>query len=260
DRLMTDWTSPIYAFFEPTPEIEYHDNRRCHVFKCAVRGCKHKVRQYLDKKDAKYTGNMRKHVKSCWGEAALQMAMEHRDTAAAQDGVVKDLLETGTIKSSFERKGKGKVTYSHRQHTHTETRAEIVRWVSESLRPFETVNDRGFQNLMKTGRPEYYIPSPSTVARDVKQVFVKTCEQIARMLQNYDGKLNFGTDAWTSPNHRAYVAISVHLEHEGQPFSMILDIVEVAKVHKYTRPKFKHMLTYCSLTVAQILQMHLQIF
>jgi hypothetical protein len=42
--------------------------------------------------------------------------------------------------------------------------------------------------------------------------------------------LNFTTDAWTSPNHRAYVAVSVHLEHEGQPLSMILDIVEVSKV------------------------------
>ncbi|KAG2034882.1 hypothetical protein BDR03DRAFT_935082 [Suillus americanus] len=232
---MKDWTSPIYAFFEPTPEIKYHDNRCCHVFKCAAWGCKHKVWRYLNKKDAKSTGNIK---------AALQMAMEHRDTAAARDGVVKDLLETGTIKSSFEQK---------------ETRAEIVHWVLESLRPFKTVNDRRFQNLMKTGCPEYYIPSPSTVARDVKQVFVKTCERIAQMLQNYDGELNFGTDAWTSPNHRAYIAISMHLEHEGQPFSMILDIVEVAKVHKYTHPKFEHMLTYCSLTVVQILQMHLQI-
>jgi hypothetical protein len=119
---MKDWTSPIYAFFEPTPGIEYHDGRRCHVFKCTARGCKHHVRRYLDKKDAKSTGNMHKHVKSCWGEAALQAAMECRNTAAARDGVVKSLLDTGSIQKSFDRKGKGKVVYSHRQHTRTETR------------------------------------------------------------------------------------------------------------------------------------------
>jgi hypothetical protein len=62
-------------------------------------------------------------------------------------------------------------------------RAEIVRWVSESLRPFKIVEDRGFQSLMKTGRPEYYIPSASTVSRDVKLVFAKTRERIAKMLQ-----------------------------------------------------------------------------
>jgi hypothetical protein len=43
--------------------------------------------------------------------------------------------------------------------------------------------------------------------------------------------LNFATDAWTSPNQRAYVAITVHFEHKGEPISMLLDIVEVAKSH-----------------------------
>jgi hypothetical protein len=36
---------------------------------------------------------------------------------------------------------------------------------------------------MKTGRPEYYIPSASTVSRDVKQVFTKVRGRIAKMLQ-----------------------------------------------------------------------------
>ena len=39
------------------------------------------------------------------------------------------------------------------------------------------------------------------------------------------------TDAWTSPNQRAYIAITVHLEHKGEPVSLLLDIVEVAKSH-----------------------------
>ena len=49
--------------------------------------------------------------------------------------------------------------------------------------------------------------------------------------KEYDGRLSFATDAWTSPNQRAFVAITVHLEHEGEPISMLLDIVEVAKSH-----------------------------
>ena len=62
-------------------------------------------------------------------------------------------------------------------------RAEIVCWISESLRPFKIVEDRGFQCLMKTGCPEYYIPSASTVSRDVKLVFARTRERIAKLLQ-----------------------------------------------------------------------------
>jgi hypothetical protein len=51
--------------------------------------------------------------------------------------------------------------------------------------------------------------------------------------QEYDGQLNFATDAWTSPNHKAFVAVSVHLEHKGEPLAMILDMVEVAEARKY---------------------------
>ncbi|GLB45805.1 hypothetical protein LshimejAT787_3000140 [Lyophyllum shimeji] len=51
------------------------------------------------------------------------------------------------------------------------------------------------------------------------------------MLRKYEGELNFATDAWTSPNHKAYVAVTVHLEHDGVPITMLLDVVEVAESH-----------------------------
>ena len=43
--------------------------------------------------------------------------------------------------------------------------------------------------------------------------------------------MSFATDAWTSPNQRAYVVITVHLEQKGEPISLLLDIVEVAQSH-----------------------------
>ncbi|KDQ56489.1 hypothetical protein JAAARDRAFT_132649 [Jaapia argillacea MUCL 33604] len=119
---------------------------------------------------------------------------------------VKTFRESGSIKVSFERKGGGKITYSHRQHTKSET------------------------NLMKTGRPEHYLPSQSTVSRDVRLVFVNCRRRIAMMLKMYKGRLSFATDAWTAPNHKPFVAVSAHLEHEGKPLSFILDIIEVASV------------------------------
>ena len=51
------------------------------------------------------------------------------------------------------------------------------------------------------------------------------------MLQEYEGQLNFATDAWTSPNHKAFVVFTVHFAHEGVPVSMLLNLVEVAKSH-----------------------------
>jgi hypothetical protein len=122
-----------------------------------------------------------------------------KDVHAAREALGKMNLANGSITDAFKRVAIGKVTYSHRQHTTTEARwapssqprkwlillhsAEIVRWVAENKRPFKIVNDRGFQSLMKTGRPGYHIPSAETVSHDVKRVFVEVSKRIAEMLK-----------------------------------------------------------------------------
>ncbi len=47
--------------------------------------------------------------------------------------------------------------------------------------------------------------------------------------QEYDGALSFGTDLWTSPNNKTYVAVTVHFKRNSEPMCLLLDIVEVAK-------------------------------
>lgn len=105
------------------------------------------------------------------------------------------------ILGSLKRSGKGKISYSYRQHTRTETRyvsfiegtvylvvsnilscAEMGR-LTEGLCPSDKVKDKGFKRLMKTGRPNYWIRSPSAVSRDVNNVPSKTRNHIAKLLQ-----------------------------------------------------------------------------
>ncbi|PPQ84663.1 hypothetical protein CVT26_004180 [Gymnopilus dilepis] len=236
--MMKSWKSPVYSFFAPVPKIEYINDRRkgverkAHTFKCWKTGCKFTCHRYLDSKtDRTSTSNLSRHAKTCWKDAAFKAAMGCKTIGEARTKVLEPFNVQGTLDLAFEVQGKGKVTYMARNHTKTEIKAEIVRWLSESVRPFKTVEDRGFKCLMKTGRPELYLPSASTVSRDVKLVFARTRERIAKMLQEYNGRLNFATDAWTSPNHRTYVAVTVHMELNGEMISMVLDVVEVAESH-----------------------------
>jgi len=122
-------------------------------------------------------------MKKCWGDEIITLADKAKTAKEVRDTAITGYLNPQSITAAFERKGKGKVTYSCRQHTRTESKAEIVRWVCESIRPFDIVKDRGFQSLMKTRQPEYYIPSRTTVSRDVKQVFVNVRKRIAKMLK-----------------------------------------------------------------------------
>ena len=118
----------MYAFFKPIPSIVYINDRRVHVFECSAARCMGKgngrlVRRYLDTGDAKSTSNLRKHVKICWGEDVMAEADKTKDVHAARDAVSKMKLGNGSIMEAFEHvANKGRMTYSHRQHTTTESR------------------------------------------------------------------------------------------------------------------------------------------
>jgi hypothetical protein len=120
--LKKDWKAPIYAFFKPIPNIGHENGRRYHEFICAAHGCLKKIRRFLDKKDAKSTGNMRKHVKLCWGADAIDAADGTKNATEAHNTVIKPLTRDGSISAVFKRIGMEKVTYSHRQHTKVETK------------------------------------------------------------------------------------------------------------------------------------------
>ncbi|KDQ54145.1 hypothetical protein JAAARDRAFT_136038, partial [Jaapia argillacea MUCL 33604] len=216
EQLQKSWNSLIYAFFKPTPEVSYMNQWQCHKFACMAKGCKHRVQCFLDKGDAGSTRNMIKHVKSCWGEEVYKQVTKIKNLKDTQE-LVKTYQELGSIDAAFKKQGGGKICYSHQQHTRTETK------------------DCGFKSLMKTGRLEYYLPSRSTISRDVCLVFANCQQQMAKMMREYKGQLSFATDAWTSPNHKAFVAVSVHLEHSGKLLCIILDIVEVAAVSAFRK-------------------------
>lgn len=65
---------------------------------------------------------MRKHARICWGEETVAAADRTKDVEIARDVLGKKGLKDGSLTAAFERKGKGKVTFSHRQHTRTESR------------------------------------------------------------------------------------------------------------------------------------------
>ncbi|KAJ7697116.1 hypothetical protein B0H16DRAFT_1220698, partial [Mycena metata] len=228
-RLRRAWRSPVYSLYQSKVAIEYEGSRKYHLFTCGNKKCRlgrhgkpATVRRYLDSKDARSTGNLTSHAKACRGEETYSKLTSKDDSKAHRDG---------NIFLAFGKQLAKKVrSFSSRPHTGPETRANIVRWITESNRPANIVKDQGFETLMKTGRPSTTLPSPRQVSRDIHASFNLSKDRIATLLQEHPGQLSFTTDAWTSPNHRAIVAWVVHLEHEGQPLSFLLDVKELPEV------------------------------
>jgi hypothetical protein len=96
---------------------------------CAASNCKGRgkdpriIRRYLDKSDRNSTGNLRKHARMCWGDEILRAADACGNLESARVGLnAAKKQKNGSITAAFERKGKGNITYSHRQHDKAQTR------------------------------------------------------------------------------------------------------------------------------------------
>jgi len=66
---------------------------------------------------------------------------------------------------------------------------------------------------------------------EVSVLHVNNLNRSTHRTKEYKGRINFMMDVWSSPNHQAFVAFSVHLEHNGVSLTFPLDVVKVAKVH-----------------------------
>ena len=96
------------------------------MFICAAGKCRGKngrdVWRFQDTGDAKSTSGLRRHAKNCWGSDAMEAADGTKDLESARLVLMKTKLQDGSITAQFERITKGKVTYSHCQHTMMEAR------------------------------------------------------------------------------------------------------------------------------------------
>ncbi|KAJ3833150.1 hypothetical protein F5878DRAFT_523045, partial [Lentinula raphanica] len=226
----------VYAFFHAKPEVEFgKDNTGKYlVYQCS--NCGDKIRQGMKGGDRGSTGNLREHVKRCWGEDALaavnDTSLEKARVAVRQFKKTKQTTLTvviNTIQSWFK-------TFSTRPPKKEKIRVVTARWVAESARPFLIVRDRGYRWLQKEGRPNHYVPSNQTVARDLKKLYAASKKRLTAELKEYGYLIPVELDCWTSPNHHAFMSVMVKILRKGKdgtekPTSLLLDFIELPRSH-----------------------------
>ena len=68
-------------------------------------------------------------------------------------------------------------------YSYPKFRMKIVLWVSRRHRPFAIVADDELIDIFTDLNNKVEVPSPSTVSRDVKEIFHMGCARVASMLQ-----------------------------------------------------------------------------
>ncbi|KAJ7200178.1 hypothetical protein GGX14DRAFT_372486, partial [Mycena pura] len=221
-RLQKAWKSSAYAFFTQDVKIELRKGKQHHVFTCAAKGCNHRVARNLTTKDSNSTKSLLSHARHCWGKDTVDAALAVKSAEKAREILRRNPGKQKRLTDIFKHHANSTAEiFSARPLTKAENRC--------CLRPFRIVKDRAYRYLMKSGRPGVHIPSPSTIARDVKKAFAKTRERVKERLSTVTG-ITLITDAWTSPNHRAFVAVGGSWEEDGRKVECLLDFIEVPKV------------------------------
>ncbi|KAF8237636.1 hypothetical protein L208DRAFT_1246708 [Tricholoma matsutake] len=202
------WRSPIYSFFKPAVMIEVHNGCVAHIFAYSAKKCKaaQTVQHYQDTGDKSSTANLRHHAIWCFGKDIVNAAIKGEPGAS----------QRGNIFSAFAHQGQQPITYSHCAHLNPEFHNH----------PANIASNPEFMDLLMTGHSHLKVPSPNTIQHDVKAAYVKCHECITKLLQDYPGRVHFTTDAWTSTNHHAFVAWTVHFKHNGT-LAFLLDILKV---------------------------------
>ncbi|KAJ3965122.1 hypothetical protein EV361DRAFT_763883, partial [Lentinula raphanica] len=179
--------SSVYAFFDAEPEIEFENDEvspEYLVFRCSH--CGTKIRQGINTSDKGSTGNVSRHARKCWGDEAFN---------AAKDS---SLEKARAAVRTFGKKSQGKLTAALKT-TKSWPKMNATRKI-----PAGQVTDP-----WKKGRPNHYVPSKETVARDVKKLYQMTKAKLAEELQSSEYKIGLALDCWTLPNHRPFMSITV---------------------------------------------------
>ncbi|KAJ3967392.1 hypothetical protein EV361DRAFT_807366, partial [Lentinula raphanica] len=221
--------SPIYAFFHAEPGMEFsksNDKPDYLVYQCT--NCGEKIRQGMKTGDWGSTGNLREHVRKCWGEEALA-AVKESNLDQARVGV-----------KEFSKSKQSTLTLVINSVQAWFKIVVTARWVAKSAWPFRIVQDRSYRWLQKEGRPSHYVPSKVMVARDVKKLYVACKEKLGTcpyvMHRSYSLSWPLELDCWSSPNHWAFMSIitkMLHRDRDGKEVltGVLLNFVELPCSH-----------------------------
>ena len=117
-------------------------------------------------------------------------------------------------------------------YTHSAFREMLVEWVVCNDQPFSEVETHRLRNLIRLLHPGAKVPSADTLRNDIDERFNREKARVRAMLQDAPGRLSFAVDAWTSPNTKDFLGITVHwIDASWQLRNTLLAIPPLGESH-----------------------------
>lgn len=96
---------------------------------------------------------------------------------------------------------------------------------------FQTVDNEGFRNLMKTTVPLYSVPGRKSITKKIEEKYEYLKESEKRKLEKID-YFSITADIWTDIlNTISYLGMTIHYEFEGELQATTIGVTEMTERH-----------------------------
>jgi hypothetical protein len=108
----------------------------------------------------------------------------------------------------------------------------LVRWVVCDNQAFEVVENANFRSLLMLLKPDINVPSATTIKGEVMKCYGEGANRLGALLRHADCKISLTSDCWTSPNTKAFMAITVHfIDDDWVLRSLVSDFIHLGGSH-----------------------------
>lgn len=108
----------------------------------------------------------------------------------------------------------------------------IAKAIVLDLRPLDTVNDKGFINLIKVLEPRYELQSRTHITQTTIPAMFQTAKEKVRKILDNSQFIGLSTDGWTSRAARSYNTITAHvITDKWQMLDFVISTTEMHGSH-----------------------------
>ncbi|CEL58797.1 hypothetical protein RSOLAG1IB_12198 [Rhizoctonia solani AG-1 IB] len=121
-----------------------------------------------------------------------------------------------------------------RKFSPTRLRALIALWCARNHRPFELFRDDLFTAIVDELRPGTSLPDPSTIGRDVRNIYFDNKDAIRQYFRQVN-HVHLAMDGWTAPTSRSYLGVVAIWQLSGKLHRAILEFVFTRAIPGHTQ-------------------------
>jgi hypothetical protein len=98
---------------------------------------------------------------------------------------------------------------------HNDITLAIAKYIAADLRPLNSINDRGFQELIKTLEPRYEMSSRTHITEKILPAKYKELKAEVKSTLQSASFISLTTDGWTSRATQSFITVTAHVINDN---------------------------------------------